>query len=204
MKGNPFESLNSDHVEQMLDYLTFESTHRKQICEEISESISDLIQTRVDNQKNYEGRELIDALEDLPDLLENKLDSSLEHQRDITMVLIQQVFSQAKTNDIEIHLDVSKLEDETAVHQSHDFCQKLLKNPETIINQAPPGPNGFHSQSGNEKHVKLQTEEDILKDENLRLKEEIQEKLSHFSQYIQTMKFIKEKEKELYNIQNHL
>ena len=113
------------------------------------------------------------------------------------MVLIMQVFSQAKKSNVEVNLDISKLEDEKTVHQSNDFCNSLIADPETILTQAPPGlkeiKKSFQKIKSNSDDSTPLTNEELIA-ENQRLKAQIQEQLLHFPQYVQTQQFIKEKE----------
>jgi hypothetical protein len=93
-------SLHRFHVEQLLEFLNFDRQLRDRIRDDVKEQLEDLMDARITESSTYTGQELVDALCDVPDLVEGLIDHQLEHQRDILVVLIKNVFSQIKDSPL--------------------------------------------------------------------------------------------------------
>lgn len=196
---NEFKTLNVAHAQQFLDYLQFETRNRKSIEDEVNEELQDLLNSRITESNTYTGKEVIDALEDVPDLIENVMDRQLEHLRDITMVLIKSTFLQAKENNVGVTIPINQLEEETILHNAHEYCSDLLKKPEEVLAEAPKV-EGYipktKSKATNES-LTPQQELDLLRNQNATLKADIQNGLDTFPQYKKTKQMIHEREIEI-------
>ncbi|KAK8891745.1 Leucine zipper transcription factor-like protein 1 [Tritrichomonas musculus] len=199
-----YSALNVIHVQQFIDYLKFELQNRKEIESDVSDELQDLLEARISESKTYTGQEIIDALEDIPDLLENVMDRQLEHVRDITMVLIKKVFTQANEKKTLIKLPISQLEDEQMLNNAHTFCQSLLKEPEQILEKAPKV-EGYTPQRNQIKKGPSRKEElERLRMENAQLKADIQKGLDEFPQYKKLKQMIHEREVEIRGLKARL
>lgn len=199
-----FQALNVVHVQQFIDYLKFELQNRRDIENEVSEQLQDILDARISESKTYTGQEVIDALEDIPDLVDNVMDNQLEHVRDITMVLIKKIFLQANEKNTTIKLPISQLEDENVLKNSHNFCCSLLKDPEQILENAPKveGYTPQRKQSRNESNLKDELER--LRQENSQLKADIQNGIEEFPQYKKLKQMIHEREIEIRGLKARL
>ncbi|OHS92975.1 hypothetical protein TRFO_12165 [Tritrichomonas foetus] len=201
--SNQFSNLNNIHVQQFIDYLKFELRNRKEIEEEVTEELQDLLESRITASDTYTGQEVIDALEDIPDLVESTMDRQLEHVRDVTMVLIKNVFAQAKVHNTEIHLSVAQLEDETMLKNSHAFCNSLIKNPEEVLAAAPKAQGQILSRKP-KVDTSSNDELEKLRQENAKLRAEIQAGLDEFPQYAKLKQMINEREIEIRGVKARL
>ena len=200
-----FEELHKTHLSQLLEFLKFDKTVREKIQREVREELEELLDSRITVEDTYTGDELIELLNDIPDVIEGVIDHGLEHQRDITMVLIQRVFLQARAKDHEILLNVSQIEDEKMVKASHEMCESLLYEPSKALGAAPDAPGGkvaaapaqAPADSGN-------AELDRLRAENAQLKAQIEAGLKGFPQYQKTMEMIHQREVEIRGLQARL
>ena len=201
-----FSQLHTIHLEQLINYLEFEKKNRKNILTEVKDEIEDHMDSRIDQTESYTGNELIDALEDTPDVLDNVLDRALEHQRDITTVLIQRVFKQFQAVNQEISIGVSQLENELDVKQAHELSESLIKEPQQVLKAAPLPPEG--AKKVTEKGVKIEEKGDdegeFLAAENERLRKQIQDELAKFPQYVKLLQMIREREIELNGLKARL
>jgi hypothetical protein len=189
-----FKSLYQSNVAQILDFLKYHKTLTQKTQSELTDELEDMIDTRLSEGETYTGQELIDALEDVPDITERILDHELEHQRDIALVLIRNVFAQAQAKSQNIWLAVSRLEDEQMVNQAHSFCVELLRDPNKVLAEAPKDPAAVGAarskRSGND-------EIDSLLEENARLRAEIEAQLKAFPQYVKTLEMIHQRDVEI-------
>lgn len=199
-----FQALSPSHIEQLMGYLKFEIIKRQNVKTEVMEDLQDLLESRITPEDTYTGQEIIDSLEDLPDMIENNMDNQLKHQRDITMVLIQNIFSQAKQRSKEVNLNVSQLEDEQMLKAAHQFCRELVSDPERILaeaarlaKEAAAKKNGGASSTGD-------GEIDQLLAENEALKAQILQELRDFQQYQKIQQMLREREVELRGLKARL
>ena len=201
-----FKLLNNIHVQQFIDFLKFEHKNRKNIQDEVSEELQDLLESRITESNTYTGKEIIESLDDIPDLVEGTMDRQLEHVRDITMVMIKSVFTQAKENNVEINLNVSKLEDEQMLNASHAFCESLIKDPEAVLAAAPKvqGKVASSKQSAAVSSNDPRDELAKLQRENQQLKSQIQFELEKFPQYAKLKQMIHEREVEIRGVKARL
>lgn len=199
-----FLALNVVHVQQFIDYLKFELQTRKEIEGEVSDQLQDILEARISESKTYTGQEVIDALEDIPDLIDNSMDNQLEHVRDITMVLIKKIFLQANEKNTTIKLPISQLEDEIMLKNSHNFCQSLLKEPEQMLENAPKveGYTIKRTQTKNQSNPREELEK--LRLENAKLKADIQSGIEEFPQYKKLKQMIHEREIEIRGLKARL
>jgi hypothetical protein len=145
---------------------------------------------------------VIDALDDIPDLVEGSIDRELEHQRDITVVLTKNVFAQTKGKSQSISLPVSQLEDEVMPQSSHAFCDELLRQPQRVITAAPAPPPGAVSASVKASGPK--DERNALIAETERLKVEILAGLQNFPQDVKIVEMIGERDIDLSGLKARL
>ncbi|EAY00487.1 MGC81471 protein, putative [Trichomonas vaginalis G3] len=192
--------LNTVHLEQIISYLQFADKMRKHILSEVKEEIADHVDSRVDDSETYTGSEICDALEDLPDLLDTMLDRELEHQRDVSVFLIQKIFEQYRQLDMEISLKVPMLENEKDIKSSHALCEDLTTKPAETLKSAPLPPKDAKRVGEKLKEMKSQSKSKDPKsilEENLRLKKQIQDEMNAFPQYKKLQEMIHEREIEL-------
>ena len=199
-----YSALNVVHVQQFIDYLKFELQNRKEIEDEVSEELQDLLEARISESKTYSGQEVVDALEDIPDLVENVMDRQLEHVRDVTMVLIKNVFAQAKEKNTDIRLPVSQLEDENSLNNAHNFCQSLIKEPDQILEKAPKVEGYTLHKTQSKQSTSPKAELERLRLENAQLKADIQKGLEDFPQYKKLKQMIHEREVEIRGLKARL
>lgn len=199
-----YSALNVVHVQQFVDYLKFDLQTRKDIENEVSEELQDLLEARISESKTYTGQEVIDTLEDIPDLVENVMDHQLEHVRDITMVLIKKVFTQANEKNTTIKLPISQLEDENMLNNSHNFCTQLLKEPEQILEKAPKVEGYTMKKSKPKSSANPRDELERLRRENAQLKSDIQNGIEEFPQYKKLKQMIHEREIEIRGLKARL
>lgn len=197
--------LSDVHIQEIIAYLEFEKTKRVKILQEMSEEINDHLTSRIDERLTYTGQELSDALEDLPDMIDMNLDSQLEHQRDMTMVLLQKAFEQMRKKNAEVSLNVAHIEDEKELGNVHNFCEKCVATPEEVVAAAPKAPK--ESKSSNKIAAKFSTgdaEIDKLLQENEEMKNAIKSQLEAFPQYKKTLEMIREREIEVNGLKTRL
>ena len=201
-----FSKLHTIHLEQLINYLEFEKKNRKNILTEVKDEIEDHMDSRIDQTESYSGNELIDALEDLPDVLENVLDRSLEHQRDITTVLIQRVFKHFQDANEEISIGVSRLENELDVKQAHELCESLIKEPQAVLKAAPLPPDNARKPVQKEQKVEDNSGDEgaFLEAENAKLRKQIEDELAKFPQYQKLLQMSHEREIELNGLKARL
>lgn len=199
-----FQALNVVHVQQFIDYLKFELQNRKDIENEVSEQLQDILDARISESKTYTGQEIIDALEDIPDHVDNVMDNQLEHVRDITMVLIKKIFLQANEKNTNINLPISQLEDENMLKNAHNFCCDLLKEPEQILENAPKVEGYTPQRKQSKKEPSLKDELERLRQENSQLKADIQNGIEEFPQYKKLKQMIHEREIEIRGLKARL
>ncbi|KAH0785136.1 leucine zipper transcription factor-like protein 1 isoform X1 [Histomonas meleagridis] len=201
-----FSKINQEHLKQLIEFLKFEKANRKSTKSEVTDELNDLLDSRITQEDTYTGSQIIDALGDVPDFIENIMDRKLEHQRDTIVVLIRNAFLQAKEKGISIDLLVHKLEEEKGLKDAHDFCQSLIQDPESVMEAAPKTENASkpttHVLVNSSKTISDST--DQIEEENARLKEEIQNNLSNFPQYVKLMQMIKEREIEIRGLKARL
>jgi hypothetical protein len=198
-----FASLHRFHVEQLLEFLTFDRAVRDRIRQEVKEKLSDILSARIVEEKTYTGREVIDTLEDVPDLVENAIDRELVHQRDIAVVLIKNVFAQAKAKSQTIVLSVSQIEDESILQASHAFCTDLLREPEQTLAAAPETPPEIVVALARPASAPADELAGELA-ENARLKGEIEAGLQTFPQYGKTLEMLRQRDIELAGLRARL
>lgn len=194
------QQLNTVHLEQIISYLQFVDKNRKHILSEVKEEITDHIESRVDDAETYTGSEVFDALEDLPDLLDTMLDRELEHQRDISVFLIQRVFEQFRQLNMEISLKVPMLENERDIKSSHELCEDLTIKPAETLKSAPLPPKDAKRVGDKIQEMKSQKQSrdpQAVLAENLRLKKQIEDEINAFPQYKKLLEMIREREIEL-------
>ena len=189
-----FNQLHSNFIREIINYLDFEKQNREKIKDNVIEAIEDSLKSKFYSGESFTGQELIDMLADLPDIIDSALDSELEHQRDVTTVLILGAFKKVKEFNKEITLSVHYLENEQDLLASHDFCERLLYKPQQVIEAAPPAPFVYKNKFMTRK----------LQEENNRMKQEIAKQLSEFSQYQRLMQMINEREAEIAEIKGKM
>jgi hypothetical protein len=191
----PVGALRRFHVEQLLEFLNFDKQLRGWIQDGVKEHLEDLMDARITESNTYTGQELVHALNDVPDLVEGLMDHQLEHQRDILVVLIKNVFSQIK--DSPLSLAVPQLEEELFLRACHDFCDALFADPAKVLASAPPCPAGVSRTGGKPGKRALQSELDALMAENARLRAEIARGLDEFPQYAKTQEMVRQRDIQL-------
>ena len=199
--------LHTTHLEQLISYLEFEAKNRKNILSDVKDEIEDHIQSRVDQSESYSGSELMDALEDTPDVLSTLLDHALEHQRDITTVLIQHVFKQFQSEGSEISIGVEKLENELDVKQAHILSENLTAKPVDVIKKAPLPPEKAKKVMINEVSLSQKSpneEAEKLRKENEQMKQSINDQLESFMQYQKLLEMIRQREIEVNGLRARL
>ena len=201
-----FSKLHTIHLEQLINYLEFEKKNRKNILNEVKDEIEDHMDSRIDQTESYSGNELIDALEDTPDVLENVLDRALEHQRDITTVLIQRFFKDFQEANQEVSIGVARLENELDVKQAHQLSESLIKEPQAVLKAAPLPPDGAKVTKKKEAIVEDNSGDEgaMLEAENEKLRKQIEEELAKFPQYQKLLQMTREREIELSGLKARL
>ena len=200
-----FEALHKAHLTQLLEFLKFDKRGREKIQKEVQEELAELLESRITVEDTYTGDDLIELLSDIPDVIEGVIDRGLEHQRDITMVLIQRVFLQARAKNHEILLNVPQLEDEQMVKASHELCENLLYEPSKALDAAPDSPGATpQAPSPSKTSTSGNAELDRLRAENAELRAQIESGLKNFPQYQKTLEMIHQREVEIRGLQARL
>lgn len=198
--SSEFSALHKEHLGQVLDFLNFDKEMRAKILEDVKEELKDLFEARITAENTYTGAEIVDALDDVPDRIESVIDRELEHQRDVTMVMIRNIFEQAKAKNKDISLSVSKLEDEKMVNASHAFCGELIAEPEKAMESAPDAaasPATGPVMTGDPA-------KDALILENAKLREQIEAEVKAFPQYQKTLEMVHQREVEIRGLKARL
>lgn len=193
----PFCFLDTIHVQQLIDYLQFDEHKSSDSCTEAVGELGDLISTRVNRSENYTGSELEDALEDVPDVIDSVISRTLERQRDTKVVLISEVFRQTRQKGTEINLRVPLIEDQRFTNASHDFCNRVIQDPQSVIEQAPPSAFEDVETVRYATRTKQNLDRSRLEEENQQLRAEIQKKLDSNIQFLKLNEMIKEREIEI-------
>jgi hypothetical protein len=195
--------LHKAHVQALLDFLQFDQALRHKIQAEVKEQLQDILQSRITEEATCTGEEVIDSLGDVPDVIEGVMDHELEHQRDIAMVLIKDVFAQARSKSQTIELAVSELENEARLKLCHDFCQELLTDPEKVLAAAPDAPEEVLRSAQAARSPKSGAAAKLM-EENARLRAEIEAGLQGFPQYGKTVEMVRERDVEIRGLKARL
>lgn len=198
------KTLNDVHLQQIQSYLDFEKQNRKKILLEVEEEIRDHINSRIEKRDTYQGDELVEKLQDLPDIIDTSMDNLFEHQRDMTMVLIQNAFIQFKAKNKEISLNVPTLEDEATLKEVNMFVEKMVAEPEVVINEAPKAEPGSKIKQPSPKLQRTTEKRVDPRIENNELKKQIADQLAVFPQYKKLLEMIREREIQIKGLKARL
>jgi hypothetical protein len=127
-------------IGQLLEYLRFEQQKRREMRTEISGTLSDLLQAQLDAQTVYSGKDGKELLAGLPDLLDGTVASELERCRDLSVVLITNIFQQAQTAGVALELNTPDLDNETLTDEANALCGQILARGDHYSHAQPAAP----------------------------------------------------------------
>lgn len=131
---------------QLVEYLRFEEHKRREMKTEISGELGDLFDARIEKDMIYSGKDGIEILEQLADVLNNTISSELERSRDLNVVLINHIFQEAQAANLTLQINVPDLINETLTDEANRLCDRLITKAEELVAssqvEAAPAPTG--------------------------------------------------------------
>lgn len=189
--------LTETQIQQISEYLAFDKSKRNEIRTEISGDLSDLLNSTIDPNQIYTGKEALELMNQVPTTLNKTVNSELERQRDISCVLIQHIFQQAQEHNISIELDTPQLEDEDATDAANSLCNQILAHNSPF--KAPTATNVQKQENSPDTNVTTSLEE--LRAENQRLKDQLSKPLRQWPEFITAMNQLKDLNSKLHQVQ---
>ena len=199
-------------IAQLVEYLRFEEQKRREMRTEISGEISDLFTQKIQKSEIYSGKDGLEQLAALPDQLDKTVESELERNRDIGIVLINHIFQQAQDTGIRLEISVPDLGNEKMTDEANKLCGQLLANGDkykeaarakSSASQNPKGAEKIdHEEPKEEPKSEINIEE--LKAENERLRKQLKMNKREWPEFKAAVQELKDRNTEIHKIREQL
>jgi hypothetical protein len=193
---DPLSEFSPDQVGQLLEYLRFEQHKRREIRTEISGTLGDLVKEQLDATSVYSGKDGKELLASLPDLLDETVSSELERCRDISVVLITNIFHQAQTAQVTLELNTPDLDNGTLTDEANVLCGAILAHGEQYSRARPAAATG--------QAPPQEAEIQRLRAENERMRSQLRTPKREWPEFKGLVQQLKDKNAEIHRLRQQL
>ncbi|KAH0787152.1 hypothetical protein GPJ56_008866 [Histomonas meleagridis] len=199
------KEFTQEQLAQFVDYLVFEQQKRRETKTEISGELSDLLDSSIESETIYSGKDILETLSNLPELLNKTVDSELERHRDITAVLLKNILVQAQQSGLLIQMNVPEIDSEEVTDDANAFCGTVLSNRETIESKAIKK-NTANKEEASPGIPEPKSSKDVeyIRAENERLKQQLTLPIREYPEMKAAMEKLKELNKEVHELRSKL
>lgn len=187
------EELTENQRNQLREFLLFDASKRREIIREVTASLSDVMAEQINSDEVYSGAEAIRLLSTLPEHMGEAVKKELKYQRELSAVLIGNIFQEAQANRFHLRIDIPQLEDDDMNDAAGLLCDELLSQPTLHTTESP--------------QENVETEDDgieQLEAENQKLREQLKRPVREWPEFIEAQQKLKSLNTEAHGLRQSL